>query len=95
MYAHVRGPAAQECVMSASSGGGAIRLLLPEPAAPAKRKILRDIGAVFLRRRLWLGNLCQGFAGYSIPASLKYLHVTSEGAPRHERIYLKTIFVIF
>ena len=95
MYPHLRRSASQEWVRSASSGCAATQVLLPAPAAPAKRKILRAIGAVFRRRRLWLGNLCQGFAGYSIPVSLKYLYVTSEGAPRHKRIYLKIIFLIF
>ena len=56
MYPHLRRSASQECVRSASSGCAAIQVLLPAPAAPAKRKILRAIGAVFLRRRrLWLG----------------------------------------
>ena len=56
MYPHLRRSASQECVRSASSGCAVIQVLLPAPAAPAKRKILRAITIVFSL------SLCSGWS---------------------------------
>ena len=56
MYPHLRRSASQEWVRSVSSGCAAIQVLLPAPAAPAKRKILRAITIVFSL------SLCSGWS---------------------------------
>ena len=56
MYPHLRRSTSQEWVRSASSGCAAIQVLLPAPAAPAKRKILRAITIVFSL------SLCSGWS---------------------------------
>lgn len=56
MYPHLRRSASQEWVRSASSGCAATQVLLPAPAAPAKRKILRAITIIFSL------SLCSGWS---------------------------------